>query len=316
MKRCHHQGFVLILMSIVLAFIAAAAFAANRQHGMLAAAIRSELESSQANFLARAAIAHATWKANKANCSGTYPSISGTIPDQGSYSATVTIAGTSPIMLNIAGTGTAIPGAVHRTSRTGVRPHTTTVITTNGNIQADTTISGNPGQTNTNYGPSPTLTLDNNQKILMSFGNNIYGGLLSHLLISELLTINQSRSGSIVPVTLYVYPIKRAWPEPGATWLYSSSTATPPIAWTTIGGDYDPTPIAQVQLPTANGKLFTIDLTPAAEAWKSNNVPFPGSGIALVPAVTNLNNANFFSAEANPSTNRPTLVVKSLAPCA
>lgn len=314
-SKYRERGFVLLSVVIVLLFIAAAAFVAGRQRGMLAADIGNELDRAKATYLARAAMAHATWKANKANCNGTYPSVTGSISGQGSYAATVTKAATSPANISIAVTGTSDRGGVVNLSRTGIRPHYTTITTTTGNIQADTTISGNAGQTTTNYGNAGLLTLNLNQKILMSFGNNIYSGLLNNLIVSEILTLQQTKAGSTTPVTLNVYPMTKAWTEPGVSWTYANGTATPPVPWAAAGGDYDAMPIAQAQLPVTNTAAITIDLTPAAEAWKSNDVPFISNGIALVPAVTTLNNANIYSSEAIKSTTWPTIVVKSMAPC-
>jgi len=99
------------------------------------------------------------------------------------------------------------------------------------------------------------------------------------------------------------------WPDAsyvpdGATWL----TATATVPWTTPGGDYDPTALDQLTIPTgmALGWMH-LDATAAVQAWVGGSAS--NYGLLLRPLSGEWTDHQFYSREAVTTTLRPRLVI-------
>jgi len=121
---------------------------------------------------------------------------------------------------------------------------------------------------------------------------------------------------SAMPISLY--RVTRAWvegtgadlyPPPGyvadgATW----NRAGPATAWTTAGGDFDPTALSQITLPASTGNGWVrLDATAAIRAWVTGSQP--NHGLLLRPLGGQYTYHYYHSRNFGTASLRPRLVV-------
>ena len=92
------RGYVLLPVMLMVAVVAAIAFMLNRSSTMDVAVMSNQAQADQHQYVAEAAINHARWSLNRANCSN-YQDLTAATLGNYTYSATVSPKDGSPVLM-------------------------------------------------------------------------------------------------------------------------------------------------------------------------------------------------------------------------
>lgn len=291
-------GAVLLMVSILLALIAALAFTLGREGAAATHAVDARYDAAAALYLAEAALAQARWVNQTAGCGNA--SVGTVTFGTGRFDADVNKAGSK--RLDIVATGTTATGAVVSLTRKNVIVRDFSKNPTPadlGGAMVDTFIvAGTPTAA---YGSAASLELN-------SGGSNVLlywpaSDLPAEVLVmSATLILTQTATSSTVrPAT--VHRVLRPW-DGNATWRKSS-----PGTWTTEGGDYS---AAVASANIASSSTVSWDVTALVAGWNSGTIPNNGMLLRLVNPGQS---ASFHSMQSGTGASRPILRVTFAKPC-
>ncbi|RME23858.1 MAG: DNRLRE domain-containing protein [Candidatus Zixiibacteriota bacterium] len=166
---------------------------------------------------------------------------------------------------------------------------------------ADTFISGQSSQQNTNFGANTTIDVltEGSSQVRRGLIQFNLGSIPANSIVTCAALLLNQESGTDTGHTIYVHRLITGWSESTATWN------TP---WTAAGGDYDPTSVGSF-VPDTLG-LRAVNISTLAQFWVDN----PASNFGLMlraedPTAPPYFNFNFASKEHGASPP-PRLVVE------
>ena len=109
-RNAGRAGFALLPVVLALALLGATAYLMTRESAMGGSLVSATQQHDRARYLAEAALRHADWQVQGADCSG-FSDVATTSFGGGSYEATVTSSGGSPV--SVVATGALASGASH-----------------------------------------------------------------------------------------------------------------------------------------------------------------------------------------------------------
>ena len=325
-------GFTLLPVVLAMSVVAAVAYLLNRDAGVHASMINSQLASDRARYAAEAGLQAANFAVQSAGCGGVYPTASTPVTYANfagaSYSAYSAIATGSPVTLVATGTYQGVAVTLTRPNVIVYQPRQTKVYQPGPNTSQDTYLDS--GQER-NFGGDTRLRLQSGkyQPLVKIDLSDLpretllvpwYDSANARMQPAAVLSLYQydiaaSGTGSL---KLNIHPIVRSWiagtkagggSPNGATWLTYDGVNR----WSAPGMGYDPTAIASTPYVAALGWIdWTV--TDEVGAWVSGLRP--NNGIWLVPTGGSIGNTSFISSNdtANP-TWRPKLTLSVQEPC-
>ncbi len=309
-------GFALLPVVLALGLVAALAFALTRESTLGATRASATAQRDTGRYVAEAGLQHALWIASNSSCTGY--ALPSTPFGAHAYTASFTPGAGSP--LAITATGTLASGASHVLKRDEVRayePPTTLEIQPDAAAAKDTFVY--QWKPDWNYGAVGYVRAiswppDSDHHGLLDFDVTGSVPAAARILGATLELYFGSASWPGGPIS--VHRVTRDWVEGngsggavtgGATWNESDTG----IAWTTPGGDLDPTPAATTDVGPALG-WYTWDVTSLVADWVSGR--FPEHGFGLVPGSSSAQ-AQFSSSDAADATEHPKLTVVYTCEC-
>lgn len=291
--RPRQDGALLLVVSLLLATLAALAFGMNRAGSVELRSVNDDYEGRAANYMAESGVAVARWSNQVNDCSTNR--VAQVALGSGTFSAEVKGKASD---LDIDAQGT-FNGAARQISRTKVKLYdledTESDDLSNGAV--DTTISFyNIFPENESATINLTAGLAHG---LMSWNLDELGGDV--LVLSATLTLVQNGSGA--PRQVVIHRVTTGW-EKNATWSRPRGTGT----WRS-GGEYSGVLLASASVTAGNP---TWDLTGMVDGWEGKR--FTNQGI-LLRVVDGALPVSFFSREASPSSRRPLLRVVTAEKC-
>jgi len=277
--RRREAGVLALMVALLLAVMAAAAFGMQRGAGMDVQAVNAEYDRRSAAYLAEAGVAAAKWT-NQIKCGGVIPSAFSLPPG-----ATLDIRVTkSPHQIAISATATTAAGSSVAVARNPINIYDL------GN--ADTKALG--GAKDTYIDPSLTTAMNTDTSLVLSSQSNAL--LLWDMnaipkdatVLSAILTLVQNGSSGEAR-TVNLHRVTTQWDDK-ATW----TRARPLVGWN--GGDYDPQAVASVDVKSASS--YTLDLTALVSAWDTGSQPTYGILLRLPNPGQSV---TFYSHEAPPA---------------
>lgn len=308
-------GFVLVSVMFALAVVALLAFVMNREAGQAPRLAGGGLTAVTAEYVAEAALEHAQWSANRAGCMAydlpTAPF--GAHAYQVSYTPTVG----SPVA--ITATGTLADGTARTRIRNEVRvyePSVTLVLQPDAAEGKDTWLYD--WKPNWNHGTDVELQISSQPG---ANGNGLVRFDLSAIpatatIRSAVLELRENAGASAIGGQVDVHRVTADWSEgtsSGGTGESSWDDRMTGVAWSSGGGDFDPTPYASTFVPSAAPGWHSWDVTQLVADWHAGT--YPNRGLAL-----ELPNPGgwleFDSSDASTAANRPKLTVTYVCECA
>jgi len=288
-------GALLLMVSLLLATLAALAFGMNRAGGVELRSINDDYEGRAAAYLAEAGVAAARWSGQVGGC--TYKKIDPTLLGAGVFTSTVKDKDEDEI--DVTATG-AVNGAMRTVTRTKLPlfDFKETKRVELSKDMVDTTIM-NPSSESLEA--LPTLRLaSGTSHVLMNWDlDDIDDGDV--LVLSATLTLVPTSANSVAR-QVAVHRVTTQW-DRSATWI----KARPSTNWS--GGNYDSAVLARADIGAAPASL---DLTGLFNSWASKRVAAQGALLRLVGSNQEI---SFHSREATTSSRRPTLQVEYAEDC-
>jgi hypothetical protein len=314
--RPRRAGFALLPVVLALSLLAATAYLMTRESAMGGALLTSTQRQDRARYLAEAALRHADWQVQAANCSS-YSDIPTTNLGNATYSASVTPTSGSPI--TVTATGTLADGTSYTLTRAAERVYETPTSLV---LQ----LSSDPGKdaildsfyANRNFGGASYLQVNSawdwTQRPLIQFDLPDIPARAE--VISARLELKQR--SLIAPGRVSVHRVTRGWIEgtlagggqaDGANWPSFDGTN----AWADPGGDFDPAPASEAQVTSAtNGQWLGWEVGGLVEGWLAD--PSSNHGMLLKEDGV-VREAEFESAETSAPTDAPRLTVVYACEC-
>jgi len=303
------HGYVLLPVILALTLVATITFLMSHESAMGSHQVAGEMEVVQAEYVAEAGLAHATWQLQQDNCTG-YRPLPPTPFGTAIYAAIVTPASGSPVTIFATG---AVAGGTSRTlTREGVRvyPPTTTITVQLSATSGQDTLLDDFSPTR-NYGGANPLTINSDpawiQRPLLQFDLSAIPPGVTILQASlELYFYNVNTGG-----TATVHRMTRSWVEgtkngggiaDGATWQTYDSTNP----WAAAGGDFDPRPVAATDIPTGTTGWVSWEIGPLVQARADNTAANFGF---MLRGDGTLANAGFAGRDDTGATLRPKLTI-------
>lgn len=313
--RGREGGFVLLSVMLALSVVATIAYLLNRSTSMDVQMGLASGRRLEARYVAEAAVAHAFWRVNQANCNG-YTDLPSTPFGAHSYAATVFP--TSGPRVGISATGSLADGTKQTYSRADLEVFRTLTVTLQPGTNTDD-VTVDAVEANKNYGDQPKIIVSN------------FGPEISHALLRlDLSTIPVAATITSAELKLYLegtsvappgaevafHRVTQDWlegtlqgaePADGATWL-THDGATP---WAAAGGDVDPIRSATLPLGPV-GQSYDIDVTVLVKQWHESVHPNYGvrlEGTAGVKAI------EFMSGDDSDVAKQPQLIISYRVPC-
>ena len=314
------RGFILLSVVLALILVAAVAFLLNRSGAMNMRMAAGGLEADSARYVAEAGIAQANTQAQGRNCAG-YTDLAPTAFGPASFTATVNPKLGSPVTL--VATGTTAGGATAKLTRSNVVVYTATPLSLQPDAASgiDAWLNAKNSKSDTNYGVDTLLWLDssasNMSRPLIKFDLSAIppASAITAATLSLYQTAGNVSASPPNPV-INVHRLTRAWVEgtklgsgsaDGATWDSADTIA----AWTTPGGDFDPSVAASTPANEITG-WKTWDVRALVAGWVSG--AYPNNGM-LLNAVGTISVVRFASSDDSTAATRPKLEVTFPRPC-
>lgn len=286
-RRCE-SGVLALTVALLLAVIAALAFALHRAAGMDVQAVNAEYDRRSAAYLAEAGLAAARWT-NQIKCGSAVPSAFSLLPG-----ATLNIGVTKgqAHQIAVSATATTAAGSTSTLARDQIDIY---------NLGSPEKKALGGAVVDTYIDPSLTAAKNTDTSLVLASQSN---ALLSwdtkdipkdSTVLSALLTLVQNGSSSEAR-TVNLHRVTTQWDDK-ATWI----RPRPGVTWN--GGDYDPQVLASVDVKSSAG--YAMDLTTLVSAWYNGTQPTYGILLRLPkPGQT----VTFYSREA-PTAQEPALNV-------
>lgn len=294
MMMRRQDGALLLMVSLLLATLAALAFGMNRAGSVELRSVNDDYEGRAAAYLAESGVAVARWSNQVSGC--TVNPVPVTALGIGTFSATV---GGKSDKLDIVASGS-VNGAARTVSRPKVTLYdlTETESTDLTDDVVDTTIA-------------MLGIFQENEFTTMNLTAGMANGLMSWdlddldddvVVLSATLTLTQNGSGAARQVA--IHRVTTPW-DKNAMWGRPRGTGT----WRTNGGDYTGVALAKASVAAGNG---VWDLTGMVDGWASKR--FTNQGV-LLRVVEGSLPVSFHSSEASSSSRRPLLRVVTAEKC-
>jgi len=292
--RRRESGVLALMVALLLAVMAAAAFGMHRSAGMDVQAVSAEYDRRSAAYLAEAGVAAAKWH-NQIKCGNTVPSAFFLLPGA---TLTVTVAKGKAHQIAVNATATTAAGSTATLARDAVDIYNlgTTEQKTLGGAVQDTYIDASlttPKNTDT------SLVLSGQSNALLSWDTKDIPK--DATVLSAILTLVQNGSSGEAR-TVNLHRVTTQW-DASATW----TRARPLVGWN--GGDYDPQVLASFDVKSASS--YTLDLTALVSAWYNGTQPSYGMLLRLPDPGQSV---TFYSREA-PTVQEPALNVTFSKSC-
>ncbi len=305
------KGFTLLSVMLTMSVIASIAFLLNRDNGMNIKIVSSQSDINHAYYAAEAGLQAVNSKIQTASCGGSHPTVSSPVTNNdlggASYSAYATASTGDVVNLVSVGTYNGTSVTLKHDSAYVYEVGTKSYTLDNA---SDTMIAQG---SNNNYGASDEIEIENEgtyfQRLLFKFDLSVFPAG-SWPIQSTFTAYSPNFSGS-APVALN--RVTSSWTETGVNW-FTRDGATP---WLTQGGDYHPTPIAEVEFSNfLGGQYHAFDTTAATIAWMSGDYPNYGFIMRLVNGLLVPGQDYDYAASDNATAAYwPTLAIQYLQPC-
>lgn len=274
MMARQQRGVVLLWVAVMLAVIAALAFAMTRQGAMTAQAVESSNDIAVAHYLAEAGAAMAKWRNDQAGCKSNVSVGATMMAGIGSFAATVSKAGSKEI--KIVATGTTLHTGQFVLTRDKVVVHDTSK-SNNQNLESagaasDTYLSSDFPTQSMSTATYLEMTQGRTNALLQFSMSAVPPGSRVN---SATLKIVQTYPVAGAPAAVSVHRLLQSWTAPLASW----NLARAAMPWTTPGGDYDSGNIAVTTVTAATS--YSWDITDLVDGW--SNGTFPNNGLLLKP---------------------------------
>lgn len=304
-------GFTLLPVILTMTLIAAIAFLLNRDNGMNAEMVSSQMHADRARYAAEAGLQAVNARVQSFSCAGGFPVIGSPVVNSNfggaSYSAYATTA--SGNTTNLVSTGNYNGTSVTLTRNTiYVYQSTAKTYTLQPNAAAgmDTYITTNSA---TNRGNSNSLNMSSTNFPLIKFDLSMFPA--GSRPVSS--TLSLYANGGFLAFT-HLYRMTGDWqegtgassPVDGANWT-TSNGSTP---WLTAGGDYHPVIVNTVY--GTPGNWLDFDTTDLTTSWLNSS--YPNYGMRFTPS-TAIGSLNFVSSDDSDTVHRPKITFNYLVPC-
>jgi len=313
-QRAKEHGYILLPVTLALLLVGVVAYLMNVEGSMGIERTARSQQPDQARYVAEAGLAHALWQVQQSGCGGY--GLADTPFGQDSYKAVVTPVGGSPV--TIAATGTLAGGLSTALSRENVavyEPPATVTLQPDAAEGKDTFLYD--WKDAWNYGAHRELwaieVSGNTYRPLLEFDlSGIPAGAAVLAATLELYQVSASNGGGPIGV----YRVTNDWTEGtssggngvGANWLEWDGSN----AWSTPGGDFDPTLVAGTTVPNMTKDWVQWDITDLVKGWADGS--YSNKGL-LLKALDQFADAFFASSDASDPALRPKLVVTYACEC-
>lgn len=307
------DGFTLLPVMLTMSLIAAVAFLLNRDNGVNAAIVSSQVDTDRARFAAEAGLQAVNAQLQSASCAGGFPVVSAPLTNSGfggaSYTAYATSASGNTTSLVATGS---YNGASATLTRSNVYVYQSAAKTYTLQPDAaagiDTYIDS---ATEANFGAAAALLIKQNQQSLL-FKFDLSAFPAGSRPLSATLSLYAS-GGLLGGVDFY--RMTSAWtegsgassPPDGVTWNTSNGTAT----WTP-GGDQHPVKLNAANKIVVGTNWVDLDATDIATAWLEGR--YPNYGVSI-KSTGELGSFKYASSDDPDATKRPKITFSYLLPC-
>jgi N-acetylneuraminic acid mutarotase/Tfp pilus assembly protein PilX len=306
-------GFTLLPVILTMGLIAAIAFVLNRDNGINADMVASQLDSDRARYAAEAGLQAVNARVQTLACAGGFPVSAAPVTNTNfggaSYSAYATTASGNATGLVATGSFNGTSVSLSRSNvfvyQTASKTYT---LQPDASTVADTFVANGSA---TNHGVATALTMDTGSNYpLLKFALAAFPA--GSVPLSATLSLYPS--GSFGWGSANLFRMLGDWqegtgaasPVDGANWLTSNGTT----AWTVPGGDHHSGVVDGAGGIT--GSWFSFDATDLTAAWLNGR--YPNYGVML-DMVGGFGTFNFVSSDSSDATHRPKLSINYLLPC-
>lgn len=309
--RIRMAGFTLLPVILTMSLIAAIAFLLNRDNGMNAGMVSSQMDADRARYAAEAGLQAVNARIQSLSCAGGFPVAGSPVTNSNlggaSYSAYATSA--SGNITSLVSTGT-YNGTVVTLTRNNVyvyqsAPKTYT-LQPNPVTGIDSFITRNSSNSN---GIDSALSIRPLMDYpLLKFDFSMFpAGSLP-------VTATMSLYASSVPGgtnAVAMHRLTTSWVEGNGATGVNWTTRDGTLAWTSPGGDYHPVAVAAVP-NTVNNAWNNFDATNLIAAWMLGR--YPNLGVILVSDPL-AGNFRYDSSDKGITATRPKISFNYLLPC-
>jgi N-acetylneuraminic acid mutarotase len=312
-RRTRCRGFTLLPVVLAMTLVAATAFLLNRDNGLNAEMISTQMDSDRARLAAEAGLQAANARVQSSGCSGGFPVAGTPVVNANfggaSYSAYATSG--SGNTTSLVSTGT-FNGTSTTLTRNNVYVYQTTPLTytlqPGATAGLDTAIDSS---TEKNYGADNALSIKKGQQNLL-FKFDLSAFPAGSRPVSATLSIYGSGG---LAIDVEFFRMTSAWvegtsassPLDGATWNTSNGST----AWTP-GGNYHPVRLNAANSGSVLNSWASFDATAITSAWLSGQ--YPNHGL-LVKSTGELGTYKFTSSDDSNAARRPKIEFNYLVPC-
>jgi hypothetical protein len=286
--RGRESGVLALTVTLLLAMMAALAFAMQRGAGMDVQAVNAEYDRRSAAYLAEAGVAAGKWY-NQIKCGNAVPSAFSLLPGA---TLNISVTKVAPHQIAVSATATTVAGSTGTLTRNPIDIYNlgSTEKKALGGAVQDTYIDASlTSAKNTDT----SLVLSGQSNALLSWDTKDIPK--DSTVLSAILTLVQNGSSGDTR-TVNLYRVTTQW-DASATW----TRARPGVAWN--GGDYDPQVVAGFDV--GSNANYAIDLTKLVSAWYDN----PPANYGMLLRLSNpAQRVTFYSREA-PTVQEPALNV-------
>lgn len=276
-RRGRQRGSVFITTILVLAVVAALAYALNTQVASLATQAGSGGERMNAQYLAQAGLRHHLWQARLDK--GTYiPTVAGTLVNHGKYSSTLVKDPASNFIVNITSTGTTPQGTTVVLARSYTISCTANVKTTLVNVfdnkgnTVNISSNSNTGDTTPSFQIIHDPEKSSIKRALMRFASNSFP-ITGTTIVGAVLKLDVTEHDPAMNGgQLSANRLLKTFSSDRASWTNANGTTD---KWVTPGGDFA---LANEGTTTiASGvTTYSLDITAIVDGWINGSVPNNG----------------------------------------
>lgn len=302
-------GFILLPVILAMTLIAAIAFLLNRDNGINAEMVSTQMDIDRARYAAEAGLQAANARVQSFSCAGGFPVSGSPVTNNGfggaSYSAYATSASGNTTSLVSTGSynGTSV-----RLTRNNVYVYQSSAktYTLQPNATAGLDSYINTGSTSNNGWADKLKLKALNSYPLLKFGLSMFPAGSLPLSATLSLYAGGLGSGGNAGDKVSLYRLSSSWTETGVNWP-TRDGGTP---WAMPGGDFSP--VAAASVPNIFNNIWAnFDVTDLTTAWLLGRYPNNGFILASGPAA---NNAEFASSGGTLA-NAPKMTFTYLLPC-
>lgn len=306
--RAVQRGFVLLPVLAFVLVLAVIGYAASRSGSSASAGLARTQHAATARFAAEAALAHATWRAQRSDCKAYVP-VAKTSFGAAAYTADYSVAAGSPVTV----TGTALlnDGTAASASNTIDVYQLPVVLESQYDPAAADTGLHSTGSKS--YADEKTLIVmkKSNEERRALIGIDVSTVPAGARVLSARLGLYVDKLDVDKGGQISAHAVTRAWSEKNATWTAYDVLLVLPEPWTTPGGDHVLEPAAVVT-PDASRAWTWFDLTLLVQDWLAGRMPNHG---VLLKANDRVRTFEFMTSDETPGEKRPKFIVEYACPC-